>query len=422
MTDAVANCRLDEWACTAALDAASFAVVRRRMALDHFNWDPQVGDCGSLAPFALVLPAAVWRTLAALATSLTAEALAVERELLGRPHLLARLGLPPRVLAALTARDPPTPAAARVVRYDFHATSDGWRISEANADVPGGYTEASSFAALMAEQFPGLAPASDPAARLADTLAAAAGPAGRIVLLAAAGYMEDLQIASFFADLLRIRGLSASVMDARQVRWIDGRACVAAAPADVVFRFFQGEWLERLPLRLDWRRYFRGGRTPVCNPATALVVESKRFPLVWPRLASPLPRWRALLPAVCDPRSAAWRRGGDWVLKPAFGNTGDEEASPGWSDGRRWRRAVWSACLRPGHWVAQRRFEAAPIRTPTGLLYPCLGVYTIDGAAAGVYGRVSRRPLIDYAAQDVAILVRPSKKPLSPVLGGEGLG
>ena len=33
----------------------------------------------------------------------------------------------------------PTPAMARVVRFDFHPTSEGWKISEANADVPGGY-------------------------------------------------------------------------------------------------------------------------------------------------------------------------------------------------------------------------------------------------------------------------------------------
>src|SRR5260370_38543496 len=75
MTEAVANCRLDEWECTPALDAARFAVVRRRMALDHFKWDPQVADGGSLAPFAVVLPAGVWRTLAALAERLSAEPL-----------------------------------------------------------------------------------------------------------------------------------------------------------------------------------------------------------------------------------------------------------------------------------------------------------------------------------------------------------
>jgi hypothetical protein len=38
------------------------------------------------------------------------------------------------------------------------------------------------------------------------------------------------------------------------------------------------------------------------------------------------------------------------------------------------------------------------------MMYPCLGVYTIDGRAAGIYGRLSARPLVDYAAVDVAVL------------------
>jgi hypothetical protein len=55
--------------------------------------------------------------------------------------------------------------------------------------------------------------------------------------------------------------------------------------------------------------------------------------------------------------------------------------------------------------VAQRRFAALPVETPAGPMFPCLGVYTVDGQAAGIYGRLAAKPLIDYAAVDVAILV-----------------
>src|SRR5262249_1634704 len=130
---------------------------------DHCKWDPQVGDVGTLARFALVLPADEWRRLARLAERLAAEMDLAERELLLRPTLMRRLGLPEPVLRALASDGSPTPAAARVVRFDFHPTPDGWRISEANSDVPGGYTEASSFPALMAEHFHGAAPAGGPA-------------------------------------------------------------------------------------------------------------------------------------------------------------------------------------------------------------------------------------------------------------------
>lgn len=133
------DCRCEQWACTPGLDAKQFAAVRRQVLLDGFKWDPQVGDVGTLAAFALILPESVWRQLAWLAEQLTAEALCAEEELLQRPELLGRLGLP-RELHRILADEPSplTPGAARVVRFDFHPTPDGWRISEANSDVPGG--------------------------------------------------------------------------------------------------------------------------------------------------------------------------------------------------------------------------------------------------------------------------------------------
>ena len=294
-------CRPGAWECTPELDARRFAVVRRRLVLHHCKWDPQVGDVSTLARFALILPPDEWTRLARLAERLAAETESAERELLGRPDLMRRLGLPVAVLRALVDADrPPTPAAARVIRFDFHPTPDGWRISEANSDVPGGYTEASSFAALMAEQFPGCTPAGDPAARLADALAAAAGAA--IALVAAPGYMEDQQVIAYVAALLQRRGCIAIIADPRQIRWANGVARIGGVGAvDAVFRFYQAEWLAGLPSWLGWSCFFRGGVTPVCNPGTALLTESKRFPLTWDRLSARLDAWRALLPPTRAP-------------------------------------------------------------------------------------------------------------------------
>jgi len=38
-------------------------------------------------------------------------------------------------------------------------------------------------------------------------------------------------------------------------------------------------------------------------------------------------------------------------------------------------------------------------------LHPCIGVYTVDGKAAGIYGRLSVRPVVDCTAFDTAVLV-----------------
>jgi hypothetical protein len=404
-TDLIAcpPCDPATWVCPDPLTDAAFGRVRRRLVLDHFKWDPQVGDVSTLARFPLIVPAGVIDGLFNLAELLAAETVAAEAELLARPDLSARLGLPRAIRRVLHEAIEPTPTAARVIRFDFHPTADGWRISEANADVPGGYAEASHFPRLMAEHFPGCRPTGDPAARLADAITDRFG-SGRVGLLAAPGYMEDQQVIACLADPLRRRGWMTVLGHPGQVRWEAGRARLGSAQLDVVIRFFQGEWLGRLPAAAGWRHFVRGGRSPVCNPGTSILTESKRIPLVWDELSTPLPMWRGLLPETRDPRDVNWRRQPDWLLKAAFANNGDEVHDRRWCRAHTWRQAAWSARLRPGQWAAQRRFEPLSVSTPDGMMYPCLGVYTIDGRAAGIYGRLSPRPVIDYAAVDVAVL------------------
>jgi glutathionylspermidine synthase len=381
------------------------------MLLDCFKWDPQVGDVASLAPFPLILPESIVRELGQLAERLAAEVVAAESELSARPDLLKRLGLPKSIRRVLSDySQPPTPAAARVIRFDFHPTTDGWRISEANSDVPGGYTESAHFSRLMAEHYAGTRPAGDPATALAAAIHANAGGVGMALLLAAPGYMEDQQVIACLADALRRRGWATVLAHPGQVEWRDGfahlRSATRSSSVDVVVRFFQGEWLTRLPAASGWRRFFRGGRTPVCNPGIALLAESKRFPLIWDELDIAVPTWRVLLPETRDPYSADWRNDTDWLLKAAFANNGDEVADRRLCAPREWWRTAWAARLRPGHWAAQRRFTALAVKTPAGMMYPCLGAYTVDGRAAGIYGRMASRPLIDYAAVDVPVLVR----------------
>jgi len=70
-----------------------------------------------------------------------------------------------------------------------------------------------------------------------------------------------------------------------------------------------------------------------------------------------------------------------------------------------WLRTRLAVQLLPGNWVAQRRFESVPVSTLVGPRHVCLGVYTVNGRAAGAYARLSEKPLIDFAAVDVALLL-----------------
>lgn len=393
----------------AALDPAKLRVLRHRAMFEGCKWDPQVGDAETLAAFPLVTTQAVWRQLATQAERLAAETVAAEEEIAQRPELLRELGLPRALRRVLAGEGPMTPAAARVIRFDFHFTSEGWRISEANCDVPGGFSEASHWSAMMAEHFPGLRPVGDPAGAWADALAAAAGPSGVVALLSAPGFMEDHQVIAFLAARLRERGCRTHLAKPEQIRWRDGVAHLEAAwhrgPLAAIKRFYQAEWLARLPEATGWRHFFRDGQTPVANPGLAVIAESKRFPLLWDRLATPVPTWRALLPETRDPREAPWARDDGWLLKTAMCNTGDTVSIREWMRPGDWLRTRWTVRLSPGNWVAQRRFASVPVPTPLGPRHVCVGVYTVDGRAAGAYTRLSETPVIDFAAVDVALLV-----------------
>ncbi len=391
------------------LDSVVFSTLRRRAMLEGCKWDPQVGDVDTLAPFPLVMKREVWQRLASLAEQLTAETVAAEAEIAGRPELLGELGLPAALRRVLADPTTTTPAAARVIRFDFHFTTQGWRISEANSDVPGGFSEASHFTAMMAAHYPKLEPAGNPADAWCLAIVAAAGSRGVVALLSAAGFMEDHQVIAFLAARLRESGCRTHLAKPEQIIWHDGIAHLDTTwhrgPLDAIVRFHQAEWVSRLPKGTEWKLFFRGGRTPVANPALAVISESKRFPIVWGRLSATLPTWRALLPETRDPRDVPWAHDDGWLLKTAMCNTGDTVSVREWMRPEAWWRTRLNVHLLPGNWAAQRRFESLPVATPIGLRHVCIGVYTVNGRAAGAYARMSEKPVIDFAAMDVALLL-----------------
>ena len=96
-----------------------------------------------MAEFPLLIAESRWQELGTLAEALSRELADAERELLRRRDLQAKLGLPEALREEFGRLGEPTPGIARVMRFDFHFTDEGWRISEVNADVPGGFIEAS---------------------------------------------------------------------------------------------------------------------------------------------------------------------------------------------------------------------------------------------------------------------------------------
>ncbi|HYN07983.1 MAG TPA: glutathionylspermidine synthase family protein [Vicinamibacterales bacterium] len=397
------------WVAVEPLGDAEFVRFRRRAIFECDKWDPQVGDACVIARYPLVLTKAAWRDVVALGEALARETRAAEAELVERPDLHGRLGLPRAIRRALGQAPGRAPAgAARIIRFDFHFTSEGWRISEGNIDVPGGLNEASGFPRIIGSHYPWAEPVGDPAAAYVEAIAAAAPPAAVVALVHATAYSDDQQMMLFVARRLEARGIRAHLASPSHLRWQDGRARLEAAwwrgPLDLVVRFFPAEWLPQLPRASGWRQLCAGALTPISNPATAILTQSKRFPLVWNDLATRLPTWRAMLPETREPRAAPWRTSRDWILKPALGRVGEGVGIDGLTDASEWRKIARDATWWPAHWIAQRRFDVVPIRIAGIDRFPCLGVYTVDERVVGAYGRLADRPLIDARAEDAAVL------------------
>jgi len=406
----------DELVVGEALSPDVFEPLRRTAILRHCKWDAQVGDHPTLAPFPLVLGRELADRLSRWSELLAAETMAAETELLGAAHLWERLAVPRAIRRVLSrgAAGGFSPDCGRVLRFDFHPTDTGWSLSEVNADVPGGYSEATEFTRLVADAHTGLAPAGAPGAAWADAIAAHAraaasssAPVG--ALLHAPGFVEDVQVVSYLSRLLRERGCEVVLAQPQHLGWDQGRAQLAAShhqgPLDFVVRFFQAEWLAQLPRGVAWHPLLAEGRTPVANPGIAVLLESKRFPLVWDRLRTPLPTWRALLPETREVPLSLGSLDASWVLKSAYSNNGDDVLNRELTPRTEWRKATRFLALSRGSWIAQRRFEPRSLETPWGRMHVCLGVYTVDGRATGIYGRLSPRAIIDYRAVDVAVLI-----------------
>jgi glutathionylspermidine synthase len=381
--------------------------VKFQTVFEHCKWDVQSEDHCVLADFPLLIAESGWKELCALAEALSRELTAAECELLRRPDLHVRLGLPKALWEQFGRMAEPTPGLARVTRFDFHFTDEGWRISEVNADVPGGFIEASGFTQLMAAHYAGTFAPPDPASTYARRLAMELGPKAVVGLVHATAYSDDRQVMQFLGKRMQDCGLRPVLASPAHIYWDKNGAKIASSFAnsrlDAMVRFFPSEWLPTLRMKSQWTPFFAEGRTRISNPASAVLVQSKRFPLVWDSLATDLRTWRVMLPETVCPSTVGELR--NWVVKPALGRVGEDVAIPGVTPERKMQLIHKAAKRRTCQWAAQRKFRVVPVCDKNRSYFPSFGVFTIDGNAAGVYARVGRKPLIDDEAQDIAVLI-----------------
>jgi glutathionylspermidine synthase len=392
--------------------AEAMRSIACRLQLQHFKWDTHVGDSSVLSPEPVLIAEKEWKWLCMKAENAAQEMFAFERELACSPELQRIIGVP-RPLQKLF-RPSEDQKNLRTLRFDFHPTVAGWVISEVNSDVPGGFGEA-TFLPVLFEPYRGKAAAPMTPLRLWANAAELHFDKGHIALLHAPGYLEDQQVVRVLGGELRTHGSTPHLIQSPEaLQWRNGCACLARDKSiriEAVIRFFQAEWLAKLPVRTGWQELFNGcTSTRVSNPLESVLSESKRLPLIFDHFTASSRTWRELFPACCDPREISESTREDWVLKAAYSNTGDAVHLGSDMSKEAWAHLLRTAQRNPLNWVAQRRFETVTLQSLRGPVRPCVGVFVIGDRAAGAYVRLSANQVTDGQAMEAAMFVVPEER------------
>ena len=392
----------------ALIPPEAYAEYRYEAIFGAYKWDPQVRDTNTVSRHALFLSRETAQTLNAMAQQLAAELMEMEAALLTQPRLHKAMGFDGKTARALRGMESyQRDAHVRLMRFDFHPTDQGWEISEVNSDVPGGLAEAALLPQLAARYLGTGTPGENPALHLLRAFREKLPPGSRIAFIHATSYADDRQVMQFLSDTFQANGFRTLFAAPDHLRFRDGKAYSVldgeTGPVDGIVRFFPLEWLENLPRGSGWQGYF-SSTTPACNHPAAVLTQSKRLPLVWAELGLEIPAWKALLPETREPKSIA-KGNADFIYKPAFGRVGGGISIRGAIPERERQKIEEAAHKQKRLWVAQRMFRSIPLPSPEGEpLHLCVGVFTVDGRAAGFYARVSKTPRIDEQAQDIPVL------------------
>ena len=130
--------------------------------------------------------------------------------------------------------------------------------------------------------------------------------------------------------------------------------------------------------------------------------------MIWDRLKTDAIAWKGALPETADPKVPRHKAdSGEWIVKPAFGRVGEDVSVKGAISEKEYRRLVKTARGDHKGWIAQRLFHSIPLQADNGdRRHLCVGVFTVDGRSAGMYGRASPYPRMDANAIDIPILVK----------------
>ncbi len=384
---------------------------RLDLMFDCYKWDPQFEDHNTVAKHVLVLSQKEYQELKELTENLDIETRSAEEFLNKNLEYAKLLDLPKKLTKEIESmKNYDANKHIRLMRYDFHPIKNGWAISEVNSDVPGGFAEGSFMPRLAKEAL------NDNSywfvnfgEIIVKTICEKVKPNGKIMMDHCTCFSDDRQVMQFLGDRLSEKGFEVLYGAADHIRFKDKKAISILdgneGEIDAIIRFNPLSWVKEIKPKY-WDGYFNT-ETVSCNHPIAIFAQTKRFPFVWNVLEKngiSMSTWKKLLPETIEVKDAKGKKG--YIYKPAEGRVGEKISIVEACSKKEYKEIMTEVMLFPKRYVAQKKFESMPIKDENGKEYHvCLGSYTVDGAHAGFYARVSNTPRIDSNAADIPVLI-----------------
>lgn len=393
---------------------AVYEEYRQNLMFECYKWDPQFLDNNTVAKYALVLTREEHEKIKELTEKLDKETRAAEQFLNRHLELTKQLGLPRKMKKEVRLmKDYDPEKHIRLMRYDFHPTTDGgWAVSEVNSDVPGGWAEGSLMPAKAIESIGGTYSYKNFGENFLNAIQKKVPTGGRIMLVHCTSYSDDRQVMQFLGDKLKDLGFEVIYAAADHLRFRDKKAISILdgneGEVDAIIRFSPLEWISDMKPKY-WQGYF-DTTTCSCNHPIAIYAQTKRFPFVWDSLEKngiSMSTWRCLLPDTKEVRDAKGKEG--YIYKPVYGRVGEMISIREACEADEYKKIMMEVKLLPKNYLAQKRFISQALDGINGeRFHVCLGSYTVEGCHAGYYARMSKTLRIDSNAADIPVLIEES--------------
>lgn len=389
------------------IDESLYSQYRYEIIFNGYKWDPQVHDHNTVAPYALILTNDEISELIKVTEALALETKIIEERVLLDLSKTKILKLPRRLSKLLkTIKNYNFKNHLRLLRFDFHPTTQGFKVSEVNSDVPGGFAEASVMP-LIAQKYLGkYFPIMDFSEIFySEYIKIKKIPDDLVAFVYASSYSDDRQVMEFMSDYFKNKGHKTCFLGPDLVKWIDNvpYSKIDKQQIGSIVRFYPLEWL--LNLRGGWKGFFQT-QACQCNHPISIIAQTKRFPLLWDEADAPY--WKKYLPVTLVPTGSKTEidevNKGSYIYKPALGRVGEDITIKEAMTKKNFESVIKDVRRHPNRWVKQERFESVPIEIDGTKYHICIGVFSVNGVCAGFYGRISPYPRIDENAKDIPIL------------------